>query len=100
MRGAVLGCLLLVCAVLLLVEQAEGHITFFSPQQMEEMRLKGKGPRSEDKTPEETSVQPLPLEEDPQVHGTEVEISIKLTADQLEHVTKEIVKDALEIGAA
>lgn len=37
MRGAVLGCLLLVCAVLLLTEQAEGHVTFFSPKEMREM---------------------------------------------------------------
>ncbi|KAG5272856.1 hypothetical protein AALO_G00170050 [Alosa alosa] len=47
MRGAVLGCLLLVCAVLLLVEQAEGHITFFSPQQMEEMRVTTRVPSVE-----------------------------------------------------
>lgn len=30
--------------------------------------------------------------------ATEVEISIKLTAEQLEHVTKEVIKDALENG--
>lgn len=102
MRGAVLGCLLLVCAVLLLTEQAEGHVTFFSPKEMREMveKAKQKGARSEDGTPEETSVQPLPQVEEPQVPATEVEISIKLTAEQLEHVTKEVIKDALENGAA
>ncbi|XP_062409575.1 motilin-like [Sardina pilchardus] len=97
MRGAVLGCLLLVCAVVLLVEQAEGHITFFSLKEMENMRKKV---RSTEETPEDRSVQPLPLEEEPLAQDSGVEISIKLTADQLEHVTKEIVKDAMEIGAA
>lgn len=33
-RGAVKGCLALVCLVALLAERAEGHITFFSPKEM------------------------------------------------------------------
>lgn len=34
MRGAVTGCLVLVCLLALLAERAEGHITFFSPKEM------------------------------------------------------------------
>lgn len=34
MRGAVTGCLVLVCLLVLLTERAEGHITFFSPKEM------------------------------------------------------------------
>ncbi|KAL2099581.1 hypothetical protein ACEWY4_003975 [Coilia grayii] len=102
MRGVVLVCLL-VCAVLLLAKQGEGHVTFFSPKQMKEMEALAKqkelGARSEDGTPEETSDQPVPQEE-PLAQGTEVELSIKLSAEQLEHVTQEIIKDALENGAA
>ncbi|CAG01411.1 unnamed protein product [Tetraodon nigroviridis] len=34
LRGAVTGCLALVCLVALLAERAEAHITFFSPKEM------------------------------------------------------------------
>lgn len=33
-RGAVTGCLALVCLAALLAERTEGHITFFSPKEM------------------------------------------------------------------
>lgn len=38
MRGAVVGCVVLVCLLALLAERTEGHITFFSPSEM--MKLK------------------------------------------------------------
>lgn len=34
MRGAVTGCLVLACLLVLLAERTEGHITFFSPKEM------------------------------------------------------------------
>ncbi len=40
MRRAVAGCLMLVYVVALLAEQTEGHITFFSPKEMRELRVK------------------------------------------------------------
>lgn len=40
MRGPVTGCLLLVYVVALLAEQAEGHIAFFSPKEMRELRVR------------------------------------------------------------
>ncbi|XP_063067015.1 motilin-like [Engraulis encrasicolus] len=109
MRGVILVCLM-VCAVLLLAKQGEGHVTFFSPKQMKTMEMEAKqkelGARSEDGTPEDTSVQPVPQEEmvpepqpEPAAQGTEVEIAIKLSAEQLEHITQGLIKDALEHGA-
>lgn len=39
MRGAVTGCLVLVYIVALQADQADGHITFFSPKEMRELRV-------------------------------------------------------------
>lgn len=39
MRGAVAGCVVLVCLVAQLAERTEGHITFFSPKEMMEMKV-------------------------------------------------------------
>lgn len=41
MRGAVAGCVVLVCLVALLAERTEGHITFFSPKEMMLMKVSG-----------------------------------------------------------
>ncbi len=40
MRRVVTGCLMLVYVVALLAEQAEGHIAFFSPKEMRELRVR------------------------------------------------------------
>lgn len=39
MRGAVVGCVVLVCLVALLAKRTEGHITFFSPKEMMLMKV-------------------------------------------------------------
>ncbi|CAJ1051516.1 motilin-like isoform X2 [Xyrichtys novacula] len=55
MRGAVAGCMVLACLVALLAERTEGHITFFSPKELMEMKeredRKDMAPRSEDSQP-------------------------------------------------
>lgn len=43
-RGAVTGCLALVCLVALLAERAEGHITFFSPKEMMVLKVSSSQP--------------------------------------------------------
>ncbi|XP_077458182.1 motilin-like [Stigmatopora argus] len=70
MRGAVACCLVLTCLVALLVERTQGHMTFFSPQELSEMRLlkqregrKDMAPRSEDGQCQEVAVQKLPQTE-------------------------------------
>lgn len=39
MRGAVAGCVVLACLAALLVERTEGHITFFSPKEILQMKV-------------------------------------------------------------
>lgn len=39
MRGAVAGCVVLVCLMALLVQRTEGHITFFSPKELMLMKV-------------------------------------------------------------
>ncbi|XP_030623878.1 motilin-like [Chanos chanos] len=90
MRGTVAACMVVVCVVALLAEQAEGHFTFFSPKEMRVMKeregKKDVEPRSEDGMFEETSVSPIPEEDRSASPGQTVEIGVKLTAKQLEHV--------------
>lgn len=43
-RGAVTGCLALVCLLALLAERAEGHITFFSPKEMMVLKVSSSEP--------------------------------------------------------
>ncbi|XP_034095424.1 uncharacterized protein mlnl [Gymnodraco acuticeps] len=102
MRGAVTGCLVLACLVVLLAERTEGHITFFSPKEMMLMKekegRKDMEPRSEDGQFEEVTVQQLPEVE----HGNPdktVEIAIRLSPEQLVQVApviEEIIHDIVE----
>ncbi|XP_069367055.1 motilin-like [Paralichthys olivaceus] len=90
MRGAVAGCLVLACLVALLAERTEGHITFFSPKEMKQMRdregAKDLGPRSEDGQFEQVTVQQLPQVEHGGNPDKTVEIAIHLSPKQLDHV--------------
>ncbi|KAK1901586.1 Ghrelin [Dissostichus eleginoides] len=88
MRGAVTGCLVLACLVVLLAERTEGHITFFSPKEMMLMKeregRKDMEPRSEDGQFEEDKT---------------VEIAIRLSPEQLAQVApvlEEIIHDIVE----
>ncbi|KAM6947549.1 motilin-like isoform 2-T2 [Lycodopsis pacificus] len=94
MRRAVIGCLVLACLMALLAERTEGHITFFSPKEMMLMKesegKKDMAPRSEDGQFQEVPVQQLPQLE----HGGHpgnpdktVEIAVRLSPKQLDHVT-------------
>lgn len=102
MRGAVAGCLVLVCLVALLAERTEGHITFFSPKEMMLLKQEREGrkdmePRSEDGQFEEVTVQQLP-----QAGGNPdktVEIAVRLSPKQLDHVApvlEEIIHEMVE----
>ncbi|KAI3370328.1 hypothetical protein L3Q82_025098, partial [Scortum barcoo] len=100
MRGAVAGCLVLVCLVALLAERTEGHITFFSPKEMllmkEQEGKKDMEPRSKDGQFEEVTVQQLPRVE--RVDKT-VEIAVRLSPKQLDHVApvlEEIIHEIVE----
>ncbi|XP_034536254.1 uncharacterized protein mlnl [Notolabrus celidotus] len=96
MRGAVAGCVVLVCLVALLAERAEGHITFFSPKEMMLMKeregRKDMEPRSEDLQFEEVTAQQPPQEKT-------VEIAIRLSPKQLDQVApvlEEIIHEIAE----
>ncbi|KAM3620709.1 uncharacterized protein V6R79_000877 [Siganus canaliculatus] len=90
MRGAVAGCVVLACLVALLAEGTDGHITFFSPKEMLWMKeregRKDMEPRSEDGQFEEVTVQQLPQIERGGNPDQTVEIALRLTPKQLEHV--------------
>ncbi|XP_068171764.1 motilin-like isoform X2 [Antennarius striatus] len=100
MRGAVTGCVVLACLVALLAERTDGHITFFSPKEMMLMKeregRKDMEPRSEDGQFEEVTVQ----QQLPQVeHDKTVEIAVRLTPNQLDHVApviEEIIHEIVE----
>ncbi|NP_001373282.1 motilin-like precursor [Danio rerio] len=80
MRGSVTGCVLLICVVALLAEQAEGHIAFFSPKEMRELREK-EGRKDADSRAEGLLVDETSPEEDGgESAGQPVEIGLKLTA--------------------
>ncbi|XP_041807269.1 motilin-like [Chelmon rostratus] len=103
MRGAVAGCMVLVCLVALLAERTEGHITFFSPKEMMLMKeregRKDMEPRSEDGQLEEVTVQQLPQAERGGNPDKTVEIAIRLSPKQLDHVVpvlEEIIHEAVE----
>lgn len=90
------GCVVLACLLVLLVERTEGHITFFSPKEMKWMReregRKDMEPRSEDAQFEEVTGQQLPQDKT-------VEISLRLSPKQLDHVTpvlEEIIHEIVE----
>ncbi|XP_056114374.1 motilin-like [Rhinichthys klamathensis goyatoka] len=75
MRGAVTGCLVLLYIVALQADQADGHITFFSPKEMRELRekegRKDADPQAEEVLIDETGGEPV---------GQPIEIGVKLTA--------------------
>ncbi|XP_035812680.1 motilin-like [Amphiprion ocellaris] len=103
MRGAVAGCVLLVCLVALLVERTEGHITFFSPKEMKLMKeregRKDMAPRSEDGQFEEVTVQQVPQMERSGNQDKTVEIAVRLSPTQLDHVApvlEEIIHEIVE----
>ncbi|XP_057702575.1 motilin-like [Corythoichthys intestinalis] len=106
MRGAVVGCMVLTCLVALLVERTQGHITFFSPKEMSDMRMlkqregrKDMAPRSEDGQCEEVAVQQLPQTE----HGGKPDKTVDTTAhlslkqlDQVAPVLEELIHEIVE----
>ncbi|KAL7407881.1 hypothetical protein ABVT39_015060 [Epinephelus coioides] len=103
MRGAVAGCLVLACLVALLAERTDGHITFFSPKELMLMKeregRKDMEPRSEDGQFEEVTVQQLPLVEGGGNHDKTVEIAVRLSPQQLDHVApvlEEIIHEIVE----
>ncbi|CAM4666228.1 hypothetical protein PO909_007844 [Leuciscus waleckii] len=75
MRGVFTGCLVLVYIVALQADQAYGHITFFSPKEMRELRekegRKDADPQAEEVLIDETGGEPV---------GQPIEIGLKLTA--------------------
>ncbi|XP_068576205.1 motilin-like [Cebidichthys violaceus] len=91
MRRAVTSCLVLACLMVLLAERTEGHITFFSPKEMMLMKeregRKDMEPRSEDGQFEEVTVQQLPRLEHGGNPDKTVEIAVRLSPKQLDHVT-------------
>ncbi|KAM9410537.1 motilin-like isoform 2-T3 [Pholidichthys leucotaenia] len=100
MRGAVVGCVSLVCLVALLVETVEGHITFFSPKELQMMKdregRKNMEPRSEDGQSEEVTVQQVPQVEHGGNSEKTVEIAVRLPPKQLDHVApvlEEIIRE-------
>ncbi|XP_034440627.1 uncharacterized protein mlnl isoform X2 [Hippoglossus hippoglossus] len=103
MRGAVAGCLVLVCLVALLAERTEGHITFFSLKEMKQMRdregTKDLGPRSEDSQLEPVTVPELPQVEHDGNPDKTVEFTVRLSPKQLDHVApvlEEYIEEILE----
>ncbi|XP_039653983.1 motilin-like [Perca fluviatilis] len=102
MRGAVAGCLVLACLVALLAERTEGHITFFSPKEMMLMKeregRKDMEPRSNGQF-EEDAVQQLSRVERGENPDETVEIGVRLSPKQLDHVAlvlKEIIHEIVE----
>ncbi|XP_067279529.1 motilin-like [Pseudorasbora parva] len=80
MRGVVIGCLVLVYVVALQADQAEGHISFFSPKEMRELREK-EGRKDTDPRAEEVWIDEMsPEEREGESAGQPVEIGLKLTA--------------------
>ncbi|XP_054473237.1 motilin-like [Anoplopoma fimbria] len=90
MHRAMAGCFVMVCLVALLAERTEGHITFFSPKEMMLMKeregRKDMEPRSEDGQFEEVTVEQLPRLERGGNPDKTVEIAIRLSPKQLDHV--------------
>ncbi|KAL0977779.1 hypothetical protein UPYG_G00161080 [Umbra pygmaea] len=101
-RGAVMCCVLLVC---LLAEQMEGHFSFFSPKEMREMKAlqdkldrKNMEPLTGDGQLQEVTNKKL-REVDGATPEKVVEIGVRLTAKQLDHVgpvLEEIINEMVE----
>ncbi|XP_041836236.1 motilin-like [Melanotaenia boesemani] len=90
MRGAVAGCVVLTCLLALLAERTDGHITFFSPKEMMLMKEReGKKdiePRSEDGQFEEVAIQQVPQMEHNGNPDKTLEIAVRLSPKQRNHV--------------
>ncbi|XP_035858203.1 motilin-like [Sander lucioperca] len=102
MRGAVAGCLVLACLVMLLAERTEGHITFFSPKEMMLMKeregRKDTEPRLNGQFEEDRVQQLLRVEHGENPDKT-VEIGVRLSPKQLDRVApvlKEIIHEIVE----
>ncbi|XP_077581693.1 motilin-like [Stigmatopora nigra] len=106
MRGAVTCCMVLTCLVALLVERTQGHMTFFSPQELTEMRLlkqregrKDMSPRSEDGQCQEVAVQKIPqIEHDGNLDKT-MDVTARLSPKQLDQVApmlEELIHEIVE----
>ncbi|XP_061919301.1 motilin-like isoform X2 [Entelurus aequoreus] len=102
-RGASAACVALLCVVVLMAETTHGHITFFSPKEMMLMKeregRKDMEPRSEDGHFEEVTVEQLP----PAEHATNldktVDITVRLSPKQLDHVApvlEELIHEMVE----
>ncbi|XP_053171862.1 motilin-like [Scomber japonicus] len=104
MRRAVAGCVVLACLVALLAERTEGHITFLSPKEMmllkqEQEDRKVMEPRSEDGQLKEVTVQQFPQLERGGNPDKTVEIAVRLSPKQLDHVApvlEEIIHEIVE----
>ncbi|KAM4583172.1 motilin-like isoform 2-T4 [Fundulus diaphanus] len=102
MRGAVAGCVVLACLLALVAERTEGHITFFSPKEMQQMKQNGKKDmetRSEDGQFEEVTVQQAPLMEHNRNSDNTLEVAVRLLPRQVDHVApvlEEIIHEIVE----
>ncbi|XP_043978787.1 motilin-like isoform X2 [Gambusia affinis] len=102
MRGAVAGCVVLVCLLALVVERTEGHITFFSPKEILKMKQNGKKDmeaRSEDGQFEEVTVQQAPLTEHDGSPDKTLEVAVRLLPRQVDHVApvlEELIHEIVE----
>ncbi|XP_054641426.1 motilin-like [Dunckerocampus dactyliophorus] len=102
-RGAAAGCVVLVCLVALLAERTQGHITFFSPKEMMLMKeregRKDMEPRSEDGQLEEVTIQQLPQAERGGNPDKTVDITVRLSPEELDHVApvlEELIHEMVE----
>ncbi|XP_076013107.1 motilin-like [Genypterus blacodes] len=103
MRGAVAGCMVLACLLVLLTERTEAHLPFFSPKEMMLMKeregKKDMEPRSEDGQFEELTIQQLPQVESGGNTDKTVEIAVRVSAKQLDYVApvlEEIIHEIVE----
>nr|XP_057926983.1 motilin-like [Doryrhamphus excisus] len=103
MRGTAAGCVVLVCLLALLAERTQGHITFFSPKEMMLMKeregRKDMEPRSEDGQFEDVTVEQLPQAERGGNPDKTVDITVRLSPKQLDHVApvlEELIHEMVE----
>ncbi|XP_062313971.1 motilin-like [Osmerus eperlanus] len=100
MSRMVIGCLVLAFFLVMMAQRAEGHITFFSPQEMRALKeregRKLMEPRSEDGQIETN--QHLPKEDGAGNPEKTVEISMQLSAKQLDQVAPvlEVLQELME----
>uniref|UniRef100_A0A1A8PY10 Si:ch211-260m19.8 n=1 Tax=Nothobranchius rachovii TaxID=451742 RepID=A0A1A8PY10_9TELE len=90
MRGMVAGCMVLMFMLVFLAERTEGHITFFSPKEIQLMKeregKKDTGPRSDDGPFEDVTVRQAPrMERDPNPENS-LHLDVRLSPKQLVRV--------------